>query len=250
MRKFGLIGYPLGHSFSVNYFARKFEAEKITDCSYENFPLEDLEKFPSLIRNNPSLKGLNVTIPHKTGILRYVSKKDPAVEEIGAANVLKIIRKAGSIIIHAYNSDITGIEDSLRPILTPDIKSALILGTGGSSRAVNYVLRRLGVTCLIVSRERRKDTISYQDISESLLERHLLIVNTTPLGMYPETAAKPDLDYNRLTPRHVLFDLVYNPEVTSFLKEGQERGCKTLNGLKMLWSQAERSWEIWNNDKY
>jgi shikimate dehydrogenase len=249
MRKYGLIGYPLGHSFSQKYFAGKFAAEKISDCYYENFPLESLDDFPKLINDNPSLCGLNVTIPHKTGILRFVDVKDPAVDEIGAANVLKFKKSDSKILIFGFNSDITGIEDSLRPFITVRVKRALILGTGGSSRAVSYVMKKIGISATLVSREKKKGIISYQDITQEMLKKTQLIVNTTPLGMYPDISSKPYIDYSILNENHILFDLVYNPEMTSFLKMGKERGCNLITGLKMLYSQAERSWEIWNDDR-
>jgi shikimate dehydrogenase len=250
MRKYGLIGYPLGHSFSKKYFAGKFAAENISDCSYENYPLLNLKDFPKLVNDNPMLCGLNVTIPHKTGILRFIDVKEPAVSDIGAANVLKFRRSDGKVQIYGYNSDITGIEDSLRPFITARVKQALILGTGGSSRAVMYVMKKLGIQAALVSRERRKEIFSYQDITDEILYNTQLIINTTPLGMYPGISSKPDINYIKLNENHILFDLVYNPEITSFLRMGKERGCSLITGLKMLYSQAERSWEIWNDDRF
>jgi shikimate dehydrogenase len=249
MRKYGLIGYPLGHSFSQKYFTEKFARENINGCSYENFTLAGLEEFPGLIKNNPSLCGLNVTIPYKTVILKYVDAMDTAVREIGAANVLKIKRKEGKIQISAFNSDITGIRDSLKPFLSSRIDKALILGTGGSSMAVRYVLKKLGFRITMVSRTTKPDVITYKDITKEILIHTHLIVNTTPLGLYPDILSKPDIDYNLLNEKHILFDLVYNPEMTSFLKMGHERGCTIITGLNMLFSQAERSWEIWNDEK-
>lgn len=248
MRKYGLIGYPLGHSFSQKYFTEKFERENITECSYENFPLVSLEQFKKLIKDNPDLCGLNVTIPHKTGILKYADAQDAAVMEIGAANVLKIKRKGRKITISAFNSDITGIRDSIKPYLSCTVNKALILGTGGSSLAVRYVLKKLGFRITMVSRNRKPDVITYKDITKEILINSQLIVNTTPLGMYPDILSKPEIDYTLLNEKHILFDLVYNPEMTSFLKMGQERRCKIIPGITMLLSQAERSWEIWNDD--
>lgn len=248
MRKFGLIGFPLGHSFSKKYFAEKFAKENITDCSYENFPIQNLNLLPELIAGDPEICGLNVTIPYKTDILKYIDESEPAINEIGAVNVLKIKRINGKIRISGYNSDVTGIRDSILPVMNDRLKSALILGTGGSSRAVSYALKKLGLKVILVSRKRRPGIIGYEDITAELLKKTDLIVNTTPLGLFPNTSAKPEIDYSLLNKDHILFDLVYNPELTSFLEAGKERGCKIITGLKMLYSQADRSWEIWNDN--
>ncbi len=250
MRKYGLIGYPLGHSFSKKYFNEKFSKEQISGCSYENYPLPDLNQFRKLISDIPDLCGLNVTIPYKSGIINYVDIIDPEATEIGAVNVLKILRSGHDTKIFGFNSDVTGIRETLIPCLSENIKNAIVLGTGGSSLAVCFVLKKLGIKAIQVSRIRKHGTICYQDIDYDLIKSHQLIINTTPLGMFPDIESKPDINYNLLSEKHILFDLVYNPEITSFLKMGKERGCKTISGLKMLWSQAERSWEIWNNDKY
>jgi shikimate dehydrogenase len=248
MRIFGLIGYPLGHSFSKKYFTEKFIAEGIDDCTYENFPIESISLFNKLLADHPGLCGLNVTIPYKTRILEYVDVKEECIDEIGAVNVLKIKRIKRDVKVYGYNSDITGIKDSVLPYVDINFRNALILGTGGSSKAVSYALRKLGLEVMLVSRKRKPGILCYQDIDNHLLRQTDLIVNTTPLGMFPDTMARPDLKYELLNERHILFDLVYNPEMTSFLKMGQERGCRIITGLKMLYSQAEKSWEIWNND--
>ena len=247
MRKFGLIGYPLGHSFSQKYFTTKFEEEHIRDCSYENFPLSSLDNFHNFVSANPDLCGLNITIPYKTEILKHIDKADPVVREIGAANVLKICRVAVKPVISAYNSDVIGIRKSLVSFFPQANGMALILGTGGASKAVSWTLKNMGFRVLFVSRNKKEDILGYEDINAHLLKNISLVINTTPLGMFPNTEGKPDLDYNLLDERHTLFDLVYNPEFTSFLKAGKERGCKIITGLKMLYSQAERSWEIWND---
>lgn len=247
MRKFGLIGYPLGHSFSRKYFTDKFVRENIAGCSYENFPLKNIEEFPDLIRKNEDLCGLNVTIPWKTEIIRYADEYEPAIKEIGAINVLKIKRIKGKTRISGFNSDVVGIRDSVLPVFSGKPGNALILGTGGSSRAVGYVLKKLGFMVTFVSRSKKPGISGYQDLNSEILEVTDLIVNTTPLGMYPDIQSKPEINYSLLKEKHVLFDLVYNPEITTFLKMGQERGCKIITGLKMLHSQAERSWEIWND---
>jgi shikimate dehydrogenase len=249
MRKFGLIGYPLGHSFSKKYFTQKFSEENISDCSYENFPLESLDKFHDLLMENPDLCGLNVTIPYKTEILKFVDYKDIMIDEIGAVNVLKIGRDRGKIRISGYNSDITGIRDSILPFKTENVRNAMILGSGGSARAVAWTLDDMGINHSIISRSRKRGTIAYSDITREMIKGVQLIINTTPLGMYPGVETRPELNYNFLDESHILFDLVYNPEMTLFLRSGQERGCKIITGLKMLYSQADRSWEIWNDDR-
>jgi Shikimate 5-dehydrogenase len=248
LRKFGLIGYPLGHSFSQKYFTAKFAEENIAGCSYENFPLSSLDCFPDLISSNPDLCGLNVTIPYKTGILMYVDQTDHDVREIGATNVLKIRWAGGKPVISAYNSDVTGIRDSVNSFFSGRRGTALIMGTGGASKAVCWTLKDMGFKVIIVSRNMKKGILGYEEINAQLLSNISLIVNTTPLGMYPDVESKPDIDYRLLDTRHTLFDLVYNPELTTFLKMGKERGCTIITGLKMLYSQAERSWEIWNDD--
>lgn len=248
MRRFGLIGYPLGHSFSKQYFEEKFKRENIRGCTYENFPIASLDEFTSLIKSNPDICGLNVTIPYKSEILRFVNIADDAVEQIGAANVLKIKWENGKSYISAHNSDVFGIKDSLVPCTRKKGKKVLILGAGGSSKAVAWTVKKLGCEALVVSRSAKRGTISYNDLSSSLLESIDLIVNATPVGMYPDIESRPDIDYNMLNSRHTLFDLVYNPEITTFLRMGRERGCKIITGMKMLRSQAERSWEIWNED--
>ena len=248
MRKFGLIGYPLGHSFSKKYFTEKFVVQHINDCSYENYPIKSLSEFAKLISSDTELYGLNVTIPYKSEIITFLDSIDPEAEEIGAVNVIKIKRKSGHTKLQGYNSDVTGIRDTLFPYINEKVRNALVLGTGGSSRAVCHVLKNFGLKIDLVSRKRKPGTLIYSDIDAALIDRTQLIVNTTPLGMFPDIESKPDIDYKCLSSKHILFDLVYNPELTSFLRLGAENGCRTLSGIKMLHSQAERSWEIWNDD--
>jgi shikimate dehydrogenase len=250
MRKFGLIGYPLGHSFSRKYFTDKFHNEQITDCLYENFPLTYISQIKELLMNEPDLAGFNVTIPYKTEIIKYLTNISPDANEIGAVNVVKISRSGEKKELSGFNSDITGIRDSLSPYINKDIKNALVLGTGGSSKAVCFVLRKMGIKVITVSRSRSTDSISYSDIDSVLIKKSGLIVNTTPLGMYPNVETFPEIDYSLLGKEHVLFDLVYNPEITAFLRKGSERGCSVISGLKMLRSQAEKSWAIWNDDNF
>lgn len=248
MRKFGLIGYPLGHSFSKKYFTEKFLDEHISDCSYENYPLKSIDEISKLIASDDELYGLNITIPYKSEILRFLDVISPEAEEIGAVNVMKIRRTDGQIKLSGYNSDVTGIRVTLFPFMKDNVKNALVLGTGGSSRAVCHVLKKFGLHVDQVSREKKQDVLTYSDIDSEIIERTQLIINTTPLGMFPNTLSKPDIDYLRLNRNHILFDLVYNPELTSFLRMGAEQGCTIISGIKMLYSQAEKSWEIWNND--
>ncbi len=247
MRKYGLIGYPLGHSFSKKYFTAKFDREAIEECLYDNFPMADIDLLPGLIKSEPLLSGLNVTIPWKTAVIKYLDHIDPSAAEIGAVNVLKISREGSRISIAGYNSDIKGIADSIGPALSNKPGEALVLGTGGSSKAVCYVLREAQLSYHLVSRVKKKGVLTYSDLDAALLKRIRLIVNTTPLGMYPNVDSSPEINYRLLDNSHTLFDLVYNPEITTFLKKGQERGCTIITGLKMLESQAERSWEIWND---
>jgi shikimate dehydrogenase len=248
MRKYGLIGYPLGHSFSKKYFTDKFLSEHIHDCSYENYPLKRLNAFREWVSEENALCGLNVTIPYKSEIIRLLDITEKEAEEIGAVNVIKIERNGCLVKLIGFNSDVTGIRDTLMPFISENVRNALVLGTGGSSKAVCYVLKKLGLKVDIVSRNRKPGVITYSDIDPAKIDQTQLIINTTPLGMFPNIESLPDLNYKLLNSNHILFDLVYNPELTSFLKMGVEQGCKILSGIKMLHSQAEKTWEIWNND--
>jgi shikimate dehydrogenase len=248
MKKYGLIGYPLGHSFSRKYFTEKFRNDHIIDCIYENYPLTDIDQLPVLIAENTNLYGLNVTIPYKSEVIRFLDSVDREASDTGAVNVIKIRRSGIKTFLSGFNSDITGIKDSIKPYIKESLNIAMVLGTGGSSRSVCFVLRNIGLKVIQVSRERREGVISYSDITKDMIADTRLIINTTPLGMYPDTDGKPDLDYSRLGKNHILFDLVYNPEITAFLKSGLQRGCRVITGIKMLHSQAERAWEIWNDD--
>lgn len=249
MRTFGLIGYPLTHSFSRNYFADKFQKENITDCEYKLFPLEDVSLFPALIKNNSQLSGLNVTIPFKQSIIPYLDKSDAVAEKINAVNTIKITRKGNNILLTGFNTDAWGFEQSLKPLLLPHHTDALILGTGGSAQAVQFVLSKLGIRFHIVSRKSKdKLVLKYENVSEETLLNHKLLINTTPLGMHPDVKSFPPVPYEYLSPSHLLFDLVYNPSETLFLKKGKEKGAQIKNGLEMLYLQADKSWEIWNND--
>jgi shikimate dehydrogenase len=250
MRKFGLIGYPLGHSFSKKYFTEKFQSEHISNCSYENYPLKSLEGFREMVAEDYELSGLNVTIPYKTEIIKLLDITETEAGEIGAVNVIKIKRIGNLVKLVGFNSDVTGIRDTLIPFMTGNVRNALVLGTGGSSKAVSHVLKKFGLKVDLVSRIRKPGVLSYSDIDAKMLEHTQLIVNTTPLGMFPEIENRPDIDYEKLNSNHILFDLVYNPEFTSFLRIGAEQGCRILSGIKMLYSQAEKAWEIWNSDSF
>jgi shikimate dehydrogenase len=193
------------------------------------------------------LCGLNVTIPYKSEVFRFLDEIDPEAAEIGAVNVIRISRRGARSALKGFNSDVTGIRDSLSPYINNSVSDAIVLGTGGSSRAVSHVLKKFGLNVTLVSRIRKPGTIAYEDLDPVILKRASVIVNTTPLGMFPATEHRPEIDYSQLTEKHILFDLVYNPEMTFFLRSGMERGCTVITGLKMLYSQAEKSWKIWND---
>jgi shikimate dehydrogenase len=247
MRKFGLIGFPLGHSFSKKYFTEKFAASGLEDCSYENFPLTKISLLPGIIKADPELVGLNVTIPYKSEVIHYLDRIDAEALNIGAVNVLKIKRIHGQPRLKGFNSDVAGFRDSVLPYINAKVKNAIVLGTGGSSKAVVYSLKKLGLHVGLVSRNPGAGLLGYQDINAELLDNTQLIVNTTPLGMFPDVDSRPLLNYDLLNHNHILYDLVYNPELTSFLKAGKERGAIVISGIKMLHAQAEKAWEIWND---
>ena len=260
MNTYGLIGYPLTHSFSKNYFTNKFEQEGITNTSYELFELPNLSDFPEFMIANPKLCGLNVTIPHKIGMLYYMNELTKEAKEIGAVNCIKIVRESpiatafsGEVAftnqdyrLHGYNTDCFGFENSLKPLLHLRHKQALVLGNGGAARAVKFVLKKLGIKYQTVSRQRKIGYLSYDQLTTQILAAHLLIINTTPLGMAPDLTAFPKIPYEALTSHHLLYDLIYNPEKTVFLQKGEKQGAAIKNGHEMLLLQAEKSWEIWN----
>lgn len=248
MRKFGLIGYPLGHSFSSRYFTEKFQREHILECSYDNYPLKDIAEIISLIKNEPDLSGLNVTIPYKSEIIPFLNSVSIEAAEIGAVNVVKIRRSEQGFKLFGFNSDVTGIMDTLLPNLENYKGSAIILGTGGAGKAIRYALIKMGMVVTSVSRKPAPEVITYQQLTSEKLSTARLIVNATPLGMFPNVNSCPDINYDLLRKDQILFDLVYNPEQTLFLQKGMERGCTTIGGINMLHSQAERAWEIWNDD--
>jgi shikimate dehydrogenase len=238
--KFGLIGKDISYSFSKNYFTLKFKKLGLNDYEYVNFDLKSIDEFKDLIIKE--LKGLNVTIPYKENIIEFLDEIDEEAKLIGAVNTIKIDKRGN---LKGYNTDVYGFEESLKPRLKKSHKKALVLGTGGASKAVCYVLDKLNIDYLIISRTPEKTQISYTDLNRSLLEKHTIIINCTPLGTYPKVEEYPKIPYDCITKKHLLYDLIYNPEKTRFLKEGEKRGADISNGLKMLELQAEKSWNIW-----
>lgn len=242
MRRFGLIGYPLGHSFSGKYFAEKFARENIRDAIYELFPIESIDAFRGLWTAHPDLLGLNVTIPYKSVVIPFLDVPSEVVREIGACNC--VLRRDG--LLYGYNTDVTGFESTLVQHGGQFHRNALVLGTGGASKAVDYVLREHGIAFRHVSREATPEYLAYAQLSEDIIRTHTLIINTTPLGMFPNVNEFPQIPYGALGSEHLLIDLVYNPSRTRFMEKGSERGATVCNGEQMLLVQAEESWAIWN----
>jgi shikimate dehydrogenase len=246
MRVFGLIGFPLGHSFSKSYFTEKFKKEKIA-ARYETFPIESLTELPSIFEENPLLEGLNVTIPHKEKILPFLHQVEPEARKIGAVNTIRIVHLFGNIQLTGFNTDVDGFNLSLVPLLKAQHTKALIIGSGGASKAICYVLDKLHIQWQIVSRTpQTSQMISYSEVTRGLIKSCKLIINTTPLGMFPKTEEYPDLPYNGIGAEHLLYDLVYNPQSTQFMQKGLQNGAQVKNGLEMLQIQADKAWEIWN----
>jgi shikimate dehydrogenase len=245
MKVYGLIGYPLGHSFSEKYFSEKFSKEKIKDCSYKAFPIQEIDELRAVIENNPGLKGINVTIPYKQLVLPLLYSSTGIPDGIRACNCIKIMDGK----TYGYNTDIIGFEQSLLPQLRPQHTHALILGNGGAAAAVKYVLNKLNISFKVVSRKSHDGAdLIYDELNEAIIREHLLIINTTPLGTFPNLDQSPFIPYHYLTPAHYLFDLVYNPAKTLFLQKGEEKGAAVKNGYEMLVLQAEESWRIWNEN--
>ena len=241
MRLFGLIGYPLTHSLSAKYFTDKFQNENISGSLYYNFPIQQIKDVLKIFEKE-NLCGLNVTIPYKESIIPFLDELDSSASGVGAVNTV-VVRNNKKI---GYNTDVTGFENSLKPFLKSQHTKALVLGTGGSSKAVTSVLIKLGIEFQFVSRNQSVNAISYVDLKPQTILEHKLIINTTPLGMFPEITAVPDIPFSFMTSEHLLFDLIYNPAETEFLKRGKQQGAEIKNGLEMLQLQAEKSWEIWN----
>ena len=246
MKTYGLIGYPLGHSFSRGYFTDYFGREGI-EAEYKNFELPNIEQLAEVLQTEPTLQGFNVTIPYKQQVFSYLSELSEAAQAIGAVNVVKVMRCDEGLYLKGYNTDYIGFTDSIRPYLKPHHTHALILGTGGASKAVDYALRKLGLKTQYVSRTAREGIIAYDELTPELMAQYMVIVNTTPLGMHPKVDECPPLDYAQLTPQHLLYDVVYNPAKTLFLQRGEEHGATICNGMDMLIGQAKAAWKIWNN---
>lgn len=246
MKKFGLIGYPLGHSFSKKYFTEKFDKEGIEDTVYDNYPIADIAEFEPLYKNDPELAGVNVTIPYKESIIPYLDVLSEDARNIQAVNTVCLCTKTGRLVKVGHNTDTVGFRTSLEEHLNEIPEKALVLGTGGSSKAVVYVLEDMGIKVTKVSSSGKEGAIGYADLNDKMIKKAKLIVNTTPLGMEPDVQSCPDIPYDALTTEHLLFDLVYNPVVTRFMQEGRNRGASAVNGYDMLVYQAEEAWEIWN----
>lgn len=246
MDKYGLIGYPLGHSFSCNYFNEKFANEQI-DAEYVNFEISTIDGLKEVLASNPQLKGLNVTIPYKEKVISYLDALSPEARAIGAVNVIRIEHKGNKTLLKGYNSDVIGFTQSIEPMLESMHKKALILGTGGASKAVDYGLRSLGLETQFVSRSHKPNAITYEEVTEALLSEYKVIVNCTPLGMYPHVDSCPSLPYEAMDSHTIAYDLLYNPDETLFMRKAAQHGAMVKNGLEMLLLQAFASWDFWHN---
>ena len=248
MDRYGLIGFPLKHSFSKDYFNSKFSSERI-DAEYINFEITSIAELKSIIQNNPQLKGLNVTIPYKEQVIPYLDLLSENAKLIGAVNVIKIDRRKKKIILKGFNSDIIGFKQSIEPLLQPHHRRALVLGTGGSAKAVFYGLQQLSIDAIYVSRRKSTDKIlTYSELSPEVMETHTIVVNCTPVGMWPNTDDCPKIPYHLLSDKHLLYDLLYNPNETLFMNKGEEQGATVKNGLEMLLLQAFAGWNFWQKD--
>lgn len=247
MELYGLLGYPLGHSFSARYFAEKFEREHI-DAVYRNFEYATVAEAMQYLLAQPNLVGFNVTIPHKQNVMPYLNSLSPEAEAIGAVNVVCVQHRAnGQTLLHGCNSDVIGFSNSIRPLLRTDVHNkALVLGTGGASKAIMYGLQQLGIQPTYVSRTPAAGRLTYDDLTPAIMNEHKVIVNCSPVGMYPKIEACPAIPYQYLTADHLLYDLVYNPLETLFMKRGKEQGAVVKNGLEMLHLQADAAWKMWH----
>jgi len=246
MKRYGLLGFPLTHSFSKKYFTEKFETENI-DSTYDNFEIDNINKFSNIIKKNPEIIGLNVTIPYKEQVIPFLDELNDSAREIGAVNTIQVKQTESGIHLKGFNTDTFGFENSLKPLLKEHHKKALILGTGGASKALKYVLTKLGIDFISASIEELKENeIRYEDIDEKMMNERLLIINATPLGTFPKVDSCANIPYEFITEKHLLFDLVYNPEITKFLQNGIDKGATVKNGFDMLLGQAKKAYEIWN----
>ena len=246
MDKYGLIGFPLGHSFSISYFNEKFENEHI-NAQYINFEIPSIDGLTEILDRNPELRGLNVTIPYKEQVMKYLDAISPEAEAIGAVNVIRVTHKGDKVYLQGFNSDVIGFTRSIEPLLEPAQKKALILGTGGASKAIHYGLKSLNMQTIFVSRTRHGDGfITYEEVTPELVREYNVIINCTPVGMYPHADECPKLPYEAMDTHTLLYDLIYNPDETLFLKRGREQGATVKNGLEMLLLQAFASWDFWN----
>jgi shikimate dehydrogenase len=246
MDKYGLIGYPLGHSFSISYFNQKFADEGI-NAKYENFEIASIDILPEILDKNPDLKGLNVTIPYKEKVIPFLDSVAPEARAIGAVNVIRVTHEKNKIILKGYNSDVIGFTQSIEPMIDKKLhKKALILGTGGASKAINFGLKSLGIEPIFVSRYERENALTYQQVTPEVVKEYNVIVNCTPVGMYPHTEECPQLPYEAMDNHTILYDLIYNPDQTLFMRKGAQYGADVKNGLEMLLLQAFASWEFWN----
>ncbi len=245
---YGLIGFPLGHSFSKNYFNQRFHDENV-HAEYLNFEIPTIKDFPATVAKYPNLRGLNVTIPYKEAVIPYLDSLSEDAKNIGAVNVIRVTHQGSKTLLKGFNSDVIGFTDSIQPLLEAQHTKALVLGTGGASKAIIYGLKKLGIETLNVSRSAHPGMITYKDITPALLKEYTVIVNCTPVGMYPHVDECPDLPYEALTSKHLLYDLIYNPDTPLFLQKGAEHGAKTKNGLEMLLLQAFASWRFWNGEE-
>lgn len=242
MDKYGIIGFPLGHSFSRGFFTEKFARESI-DAQYLNFEIPDANMLCEVLHNNPELKGLNVTLPHKQAVIPLLDELSDEAKEIGAVNVIRV--RDGKL--KGFNSDIIGFTESIKPLLKPHHTKALVLGTGGASKAICVGLTRLGIEWTYVSRTPREGMLTYSDLTAEVMQQYMVIVNCSPVGMFPKTGEAPNIPYELLTPKHLLYDLVYNPEETLFMQKGRAQDAIVKNGLEMLHLQAIASWEFWHS---
>lgn len=246
MKKLGLIGYPLTHSFSKKFYLEKLKQENISDIDYDLYSIENISMFPAIYAQDPSFYGFNVTIPHKRKVMRFLDEFSPEATEINAVNCIQVRWENGKPHLKGFNTDAFGFEKSLLPLLKPQHKAALVLGNGGAAQSVFYVLRKLNIPFKTVSRSKNNGDLTYADLSKDLIDAHKLLINCSPVGTSPNVEEAPDIPYEGIGSEHLLYDLIYNPSETLFLKRGRLRGATTKNGYEMLILQAEKNWEIWH----